>query len=238
MAQQTSLSMVRLVVVIAQTAFLGLPLLAGCSSTRAPATGGAGDVPFAVAEPGDACADIEPRGQAPVGLQMTSPPVYRLDAIPARPVAIGQLNVPLKRAWKYIVIHHSYTDSGSEKSFDDYHKNVRGWLGVGYHFVIGNGRGSGDGAIEVTFRWEDQIHGAHAGVEQYNQYGIGICLVGNFETGYPTGKQMASLVSLVNHLQEKCKIPTANILLHRNVKSTKCPGKNFPLYRFLSLLPH
>ena len=49
-----------------------------------------------------------------------APPSYRIDRIPERPDVIGQLDVPLTRKWKYIVIHHSYTDSGNEKKFDDY----------------------------------------------------------------------------------------------------------------------
>jgi len=109
---------------------------------------------------------------------------------------------------------------------------------VGYHFVIGNGHGSADGAIEVTFRWERQMQGAHAGVEEFNQHGIGICLVGDFEHGHPTEKQIASLVALVNYLQARCRIPTSRVLLHRHIKNTRCPGRNFPFYRFISLLDH
>jgi hypothetical protein len=54
----------------------------------------------------------------------------------------------------------------------------------------------------------------------------------------PNGRQMASLAALVNHLQEECRIPTYNILLHRHLKSTSCPGENFPFYEFISLLEH
>lgn len=216
-----------------------LVLFVGCQGMQKPDPGEIGDVAFAKAEPADAGNHEEfDRLPPPPPLAMVARPSYKIDRIPARPEVIGNLDVPLERKWKYIVIHHSYTEAGSEKTFDDYHRNVRGWQGVGYDFVIGNGHGSADGAIEVTFRWETQIQGAHAGDEEYNQHGIGICLVGNYERGYPTEKQMAALVSLVSYLQEKCKIPTANVMLHRHIKSTRCPGKNFPFYRFISLLPH
>ena len=168
----------------------------------------------------------------------TASPPYDVVRVPATPHAIGRLGVSIGRSWDYIVIHHSGTSEGSEAAFDRHHREKRGWLGVGYHFVIGNGRGSPDGAIEVTFRWEKQIHGAHAGVDKYNQHGIGICLVGNFDQSYPSHKQMASLAALVNYLQRRCSIPTSHILMHRQVKATSCPGKNFPYYQFISLLNH
>ena len=158
------------------------------------------------------------------------------------PQVAGRLDVPLGRPWKYIVIHHSAYDAGSEAIFDRYHHFDLGWKGVGYDFVIGNGHGSADGKVEVTFRWEEQITGAHAASKgnEYNRYGIGICLVGDLENKYPTARQMEALVGLVNYLQNRCRIPTRNIMGHRDVPgaSTKCPGKNLPWYEFLSLLEH
>src|SRR5687768_8035868 len=48
------------------------------------------------------------------------------------------------RRWNWIVIHHSATDNGSATSFDRSHR-ARGWDGMGYDFVIDNGRGAQDG---------------------------------------------------------------------------------------------
>jgi len=76
------------------------------------------------------------------------------------------------RRWKYIVIHHSASYKGSASSIDRYHREEKGWEnGLGYDFVIGNGRGSRDGQIEVGGRWNKQIKGAHAGDDEYNEYG-------------------------------------------------------------------
>jgi len=108
------------------------------------------------------------------------------------------------RDWKYVVVHHSASDSGSAAEFDKYHREQRGWEnGLGYHFVIGNGSGSHDGKIEIGNRWKRQIDGAHAGVKKYNHYGIGICLVGNFNKTYPTQAQMSSL-SVVVYTRHHC----------------------------------
>jgi N-acetyl-anhydromuramyl-L-alanine amidase AmpD len=151
----------------------------------------------------------------------------------------GNLDVALGRRWKYIVIHHSGTDEGSEAAFDREHK-TRGWRGVGYDFVIGNGQGVRDGLVQVTFRWEGQLEGAHAGDKEFNDYGIGICLVGDFNRGRPTPKQMDALVGLINYLQARCHISTDHILLHRQVRrgGTECPGRNFPFYEVMSALAH
>ena len=105
----------------------------------------------------------------------------------------------------------------------------KGWDGIGYHFVIGNGNGMGDGEIEPTYRWREQMHGAHAGKTEYNQHGIGICLVGNFQETHPSSAQLASVKRLVATLKHEYKVPSENVIAHKDVKATACPGKNFPL---------
>lgn len=148
-------------------------------------------------------------------------------------------HVPISHQWRYIVIHHSASPSGSADAFDYYHRAKRGWdRGMGYHFVIGNGNGTGDGLVEVGHRWANQIDGAHAGQAEYNQHGIGVCLVGNFEEDYPTSGQVSSLVQLIRELQRMCNIPSENVLMHRHIRDTQCPGSHFPYYEMLAqLLP-
>jgi hypothetical protein len=146
--------------------------------------------------------------------------------------------VPLGRSWRYIVIHHSGTASGDAASFHRHHVRAKGWDGLGYHFVIGNGRGSGDGQVEVGYRWTRQLTGAHAGrgrsgSNHMNETGIGIALVGNFNKSRPTPAQIESLERLVCFLRETCRIPANRVLLHRDVRGTDCPGRNFPVRLFL-----
>lgn len=153
---------------------------------------------------------------------------------PSGPVTAGAgWDVKLTRDWKYVVIHHSASALGSAAIFDRAHK-ARGWDGLGYDFVIGNGEGSGDGQVEVGYRWVQQLRGAHAGNMDYNERGIGICLVGNFEETRPTAKQMESLQSLVKFLMAKTGIPAANVIGHDHVpgKDTQCPGKYFNMAAF------
>ncbi|HVW01708.1 MAG TPA: peptidoglycan recognition family protein [Planctomycetaceae bacterium] len=141
-----------------------------------------------------------------------------------------------ERQWKYIVLHHTASTQGSVESIHESHlqrkdKSGKPWLGIGYHFVIGNGKGMPDGQIEPTFRWNQQLHGAHAGSQdpEYNQLGIGIVLVGNFEKSSPTDAQLASVKKLVRTLKSQYKIPSSKVIGHRDIRSTECPGSLFPL---------
>ncbi len=142
-----------------------------------------------------------------------------------------------ERHWKYIVLHHTATQKGSVASIHQAHLqrvDSRGnpWRGIGYHFVIGNGNEMKDGKIEPTFRWIDQTEGAHAGNANYNKMGIGICLVGNFDKTRPTSKQLDSLKTLLDILKDKYSIGSKNVVAHKSVKATGCPGKYFPLHLF------
>ena len=135
--------------------------------------------------------------------------------------------VPLRRDWRYIVVHHSATDAGSTASFHAAHRK-RGWDGLGYHFVIGNGKGMRDGEIQSGFRWPKQREGAHAGHDLFNQKGIGICLVGDFTKRPPSTAQMKSLRRLCDFLSAYCGVSPSNLRLHSDFRDTKCPGDRFP----------
>jgi N-acetyl-anhydromuramyl-L-alanine amidase AmpD len=145
-------------------------------------------------------------------------------------------------SWAFIVIHHSASRSGSVESIHREHSerkdgNGNRWLGIGYHFVIGNGHGMGDGKIEATFRWNEQIHGAHSGNAMFNARGIGICLIGNFEDHPPTPKQVKAVRELVKTLAVRHQISRSKVMGHGDVKATACPGKHFPLKELRAVIP-
>jgi N-acetyl-anhydromuramyl-L-alanine amidase AmpD len=137
------------------------------------------------------------------------------------------------REWKHILIHHSATEVGSVEAIDAVHRQRRDangnpWLGIGYHFVIGNGHGMEDGAVAATFRWDQQLAGAHAGDEEYNSLGIGICLIGNFEETPPTDAQLDAMYALIEWLRTEYALPPEALARHLDVRSTACPGRLFP----------
>lgn len=161
--------------------------------------------------------------------------------LPDTPDQPGQPETPPSLAgtngWQYLVIHHSASPSGNAASFDRMHRG-KGWDGLAYHFVITNGKGGPDGGLQVSSRWWAQKHGAHAGAmpldtpaeerNAFNEFGIGICLVGNFEHRAPSRAQMKTLARLVTKLRTQFDIPVENVMGHRHVKSTACPGGRFP----------
>lgn len=134
--------------------------------------------------------------------------------------------------WTHLVVHHSGIEDGDAKSYDGAHRRRGMENGLAYHFVIGNGRDSGDGEIEVGPRWTRQIHGGHVRSQAMNEHGIGICLVGNFEKRSPGKRQLASLYALLDHLRGD-GLPgsaAAKVTVHRWVdrSHTVCPGRRFP----------
>ena len=153
--------------------------------------------------------------------------------------------VPADNAWQYIVIHHSATPSGNAAAFDAAHRRKK-WDGLAYHFVINNGKGNPDGYLEISPRWREQKHGAHAGGlpggsdpdvrNGFNEFGIGICLVGNFQRSQPTEKQLRTLAALIQALRAEFNIPAENVLGHGSVKGTACPGAAFPWKRLFALM--
>ena len=140
-----------------------------------------------------------------------------------------------EKQWTAIVIHHSATENGSAAIFDKMHREERHWEGVGYDFVIGNGSNSGDGEVEVTFRWRRQMAGAHCGGTPDNWANVdavGICLVGNFNYTTPSTRQMQSLLKLVRFLKKRYGISNSSIYGHKSTpgaRVTDCPGHKFPI---------
>lgn len=163
----------------------------------------------------------------------TTPPATVVPlVIPPERAFAWPADVPLKQ-WQYIVLHHTASTSGNVASIHAEHQQRKdsdghNWRGIGYHFVIGNGDGMPDGAIEPTFRWHDQSSGAHAGIGIYNEFGVGICLIGNFDESPPTPRQVAAAKQLVAALKGTCHIDTSGVVRHGDVKATACPGKLFP----------
>jgi N-acetyl-anhydromuramyl-L-alanine amidase AmpD len=131
------------------------------------------------------------------------------------------------------VLHHSASPSGNYAQIDKEHRKILGFDGCGYHFVIGNGQGSEDGKIEVAQRWVNQKQGVHcrnAKSHDMDEYGVGICLIGDMDQEPPTAKQVAAAQALIAYLGGRYRIKNDHVTTHAHVASTPtvCPGKYFP----------
>jgi len=152
------------------------------------------------------------------------------DSVPA-----GWIPATPEHAWRYIVIHHSATDTGNAEVFDQIHRDQRGWDELGYHFVITNGSGGPDGTVQVGPRWNKQKWGAHCGGtpdNRYNDLGIGICLVGRFDERMPSDGQMASMMELTRFLVIRYGIDPDDVIAHCDApnSATACPGDQLHAY--------
>lgn len=116
-----------------------------------------------------------------------------------------------------IVIHHtaSKTDLTVQEIHQMHLKQGENWKGIGYHYYITK-KG-------IIYRGRpEKYSGSHA--LDYNSVSIGICLSGNFEEEDPNINQITSLIELLHYL--RTKYPNAEILGHRDLNATACPGKN------------
>lgn len=139
----------------------------------------------------------------------------------------GLSDIKERKQTNFIVIHHSASKEDlTVEEIHKYHRDQLGWAGIGYHFYIRK-----DGKI---YRGRpEQKSGAHT--EPYfdkkqnkeigvNSSSIGICLSGNFEIEQPTEKQLKALKEIIGYL--RTKYPNAEIVGHRDLNATTCPGKN------------
>src|SRR5690606_11961840 len=149
------------------------------------------------------------------------------------PVVEATARIRIERPrWRWIVGHHSGVNTGSARVYDRYHRERRRMEnGLAYHFVIGNGTGSKDGEIEIGGRWTRQLAGGHVRRDEVNEHGIGICVVGNFESDRPSPAQLASFEALVGWLQRDLLAGRPAFAVHREIdrNHTVCPGRHFPV---------
>ena len=142
--------------------------------------------------------------------------------------ATNNIRVDASR-WRYIVCHHSAIEAGNAAVYGKAHLRRGMENGLAYHFVIGNGRDSGDGEIEIGPRWTKQLRGGHVRSSKVNDSGIGICLVGNMENHRPTTRQRRSLNELIGFLKDGYTRSNAEVTVHKWVDQnhTVCPGRRF-----------
>lgn len=144
---------------------------------------------------------------------------------------VFQIAAPVDRKrWKSIVIHHLGAPAGDADSVHRRHLSY-GYQGLGYHFLVGNGNGLGDGVVHVGYRWNEQLPGVHTvgdNADFHNQHSIAICLIGNGDRRPFTDRQMVHLVSLVQRLQRELDIPASEVYLHRDVAAGVSPAETGP----------
>jgi len=115
----------------------------------------------------------------------------------------------------YLVQHHMAHKSWGIHEVHDFHKNSRGWNGIGYNWWIGF-----DGTI-----YEGRGFHYGAGVEGHNHDSLHVGYQGDFTQQKMTDAQLASGIALNTWLMEK--YPSAKVVGHKELASTSCPGQYF-----------
>jgi len=144
--------------------------------------------------------------------------------------------LPKNGSWKWrpvnevtdITLHH--TASGPDwtpERLANLHIKDRKWPRIAYHFLIYE-----DGRVFQTNNLES--HTYHNGYN--NSKAIGIAMVGNYQTGYPTKKQIDSVVSLCKYLK-RSNTSITRLIGHKEYPgaSTACPGGNINISKFREL---
>jgi hypothetical protein len=91
------------------------------------------------------------------------------------------------------------------------------WGDIGYHFVV-------DRSGRVWQARPVSYQGAH--VKHQNQANVGVLCLGNFEQQSPSRNQVRRLESLIVELRAQYRVPVSRVYTHRELDSTKCPGRN------------
>jgi hypothetical protein len=116
-----------------------------------------------------------------------------------------------------LMVHHSASADGDAPTFHQWHLG-QGWNGIGYHAVICK-----DGTIQQG----RPFWAVSANTMNHNYHTIGVNLVGDFTSHQPTEAQVASLIKLLAWLCQEWNLKPGNILGHRDLNSTSCPGDSF-----------
>ena len=127
---------------------------------------------------------------------------------------------------KMFTLHHTqahfpknYDEAVQEMQFiQDYHQNGRGWIDIGYHFLI-----SPQGDI---FEGRPvNVVGAH--VKNMNTGNVGISIMGNYHppvSQVPTEATVHSFIELGKYLKTEYDISISSFYAHRDIGQTDCPG--------------
>lgn len=135
------------------------------------------------------------------------------------------------KSYSYIVIHH--TESSFAAKVSDLKAGCLHWLSpdskkrltdqgyeCDYHKFIRD-----DGKVEMGQPLKYWC--AHAGIDQINENSLAICCIGSLQSYPMPDKMLSSLINEVKYWMKLYKIPVEKVILHRDIVSTSCPGKNF-----------
>jgi len=128
------------------------------------------------------------------------------------------------------MIHHSFTPDTPTVSWgavERYHREVKGWLDVGYHYGVER---IADGYYAILGRAEGK-DAAACFQDGMNKTAVHICCIGNYDlVAPPQGMIDVMIKRIILPVMSRHGLPVANIIGHRDHAPYKtCPGSQFDL---------
>lgn len=115
---------------------------------------------------------------------------------------------------KGIAIHHTAVDSFNIESYARFHVNERGWPGIAYHIMIGQGQ-----VFLTNYLTTKSYH-----VRGNNTEWIGLCFMGNY-----TNRELSEVdINTAREAISWCEWAVGRkleIKRHGDIVGTTCPGK-------------
>jgi N-acetylmuramoyl-L-alanine amidase len=125
-----------------------------------------------------------------------------------------------------IILHHR-GGTGDIESIHLDHIKRNGWIGIGYNLYI---------RLNGSVYLGRPLHVVGAHTLGWNDKSIGICCEGNYEILKEMPKlQEKSLIEAIKLIKSHTEYANLRIMAHRDVYATACPGKYFPMSRFINL---
>jgi len=134
--------------------------------------------------------------------------------------------------WSHVIVHHTASPDSPGLEADNirrYHLSL-GWRDVGYHYLVEHL----EGGFEAVIGRPAFMAGSHS--PGWNSKALGVAFVGNFEDVGPTPAQLDVGAELIASLCYMNEIPIENILGHRDVRATACPGASFSIPELRALV--
>ncbi len=160
--------------------------------------------------------------------------------VPLAALAVATLTVHGRQTWNAnppkqayqthipdrMTLHHtdgpqtmSLAESEAELRFiQDFHQNARGWIDIGYHFLI-------DGAGNIFEGRPEGVVGAHT--QGHNNGNIGIALLGTYHPPKNdpwTPEQSLAIMAVGRYLAARHGVAAGTLQGHRDYNQTDCPG--------------
>jgi len=156
-----------------------------------------------------------------------NPDPYRTVFDTAHPVNSGY--------WNEIIIEDSGQPHGSVETLSK-EAQLQGIQTLPQHFLIGNGNGMEDGALHMSYRWNQQQPATPSSTSADNDHAIHICLVGNIENRPFTNLQLKRLADLVAGLQQQLQIPANRVRFSHNLQSANLNSDHFDPVAFARII--